>query len=385
MINQNCQSITNSSLFKEITPQTTSKSSFSSFITFGDSLADVGNIYITTRSTNPPSPPYADGRFSNGELVPEIIAKELGLSASTPSLAGGDNYAFGTAETGSGFSDEGLPNVGEQIKAYLGIDAPAAGDIFFITAGSNNFFPDINEEITPDNIATPTSVLEGLIENITTLADAGAENFIIPNIALLGSVPYAKNNGISDALNNASTEFNLLLDTKLDNLEDQLGINIFELDVASEIAQIQANPEAFGLTNVEEPALNENNEIVVSNPNEYFWWDEFHATTAVSNLVAQAVIDEIPKNTVRANTNTFSLISYPENSSESVFNFKGDTIDIDSVNKANANLQSEFSQALLATKFDSPEEVYLSYIIAPTAKNDFYQIEFGDSIFKLDR
>ena len=385
MINQNCQSITNSSLFKEITPQTTSKSSFSSFITFGDSLADVGNIYITTRSTNPPSPPYANGRFSNGELVPEIIAKELGLSASTPSLAGGDNYAFGTAETGSGFSDEGLPNVGEQIKAYLSIDAPAAGDIFFITAGSNNFFPDINEEITPDNIATPTSVLEGLIENITTLADAGAENFIIPNIALLGSVPYAKNKGISDALNNASTEFNRLLDTKLDSLEDQLGINIFELDVASEIAQIQANPEAFGLTNVEEPALNENNEIVVSNPNEYFWWDEFHATTAVSNLVAQAVIDEIPKNTIRANTNTFSLISYPENSSESVFNFKGDTIDIDSVNKANANLESEFSQSLLVSKFNNLEEVYLSYIIAPTAKNDFYQIEFGDSIFKLHR
>ncbi|MGB3755796.1 MAG: hypothetical protein WBA07_05400, partial [Rivularia sp. (in: cyanobacteria)] len=155
--------------------------------------------------------------------------------------------------------------------------------------------------------------------------------------------------------------------------------------VASEIAQIQANPEAFGLTNVEEPALNENNEIVVSNPNEYFWWDEFHATTAVSNLVAQAVIDEIPKNTIRANTNTFSLISYPENSSESVFNFKGDTIDIDSENKANANLQSEFSQSLLATKFDNLEEVYLSYIIAPTAKNDFYQIEFRDSIFKLDR
>ncbi len=385
MINQNCQSITNSSLLKEITPQTAFKSSFSSFITFGDSLADVGNIYITTRSTNPPSPPYADGRFSNGELVPEIIAKELGLSASTPSLAGGDNYAFGTAETGSGFSDEGLPNVGEQIKAYLSIDAPAEGDIFFITAGSNNFFPDINEEITPDNIATPTSVLEGLIENITTLAEAGAENFIIPNIALLGSVPYAKNTGISDALNNASTEFNRLLDTKLDNLESELGINIFELDVASEIAQIQANPEAFGLTNVEEPALNENNEIVVSNPNEYFWWDEFHATTAVSNLVAQAVIDEIPKNTIRANTNTFSLISYPENSSESVFNFKGDTIDIDSENKANANLQSEFSQSLLATKFDNLEEVYLSYIIAPTAKNDFYQIEFRDSIFKLDR
>ena len=208
MINQNDRSITNSSLLKEICTQTTFKSSFSSFITFGDSLADVGNIYITSRSTYPPSPPYANGRFSNGELVPEIIAKEFGLSASTPSLAGGDNYAFGTAETGSGFSDEGLPNVGEQIKAYLNIDTPALYDVFFISAGSNNFFPDIDEETTPDNVGTPASVLEGLTENITTLANAGAENFIIPNIALLGSVPYARNEGISDALNAASTEFN---------------------------------------------------------------------------------------------------------------------------------------------------------------------------------
>ncbi len=387
MIDQNHQNITKTCFSEELSSQTTFKTSFTSFITFGDSLADVGNLYITSRSTNPLSPPYADGRFSNGELVPEIIAKELGLSASTPSLAGGDNYAFATAETGSGFSDEGLPNVGEQIEAYLGIDTPAEDDVFFISAGSNNFFPDIDEEITPDNVGTPASVLSGLTQNITTLANAGAENFIIPNIAMLGSLPYAKNGGISDALNTASTEFNILLDTKLDNLEDQLGINIFELDVASEIAQIRANPEAFGLTNVEEPALNEDNEIVVPNPNEYFWWDDFHATTAVSNIVAQAVIDEIPKDTVRTNTNTFSLISYQENSSESVFSFSVaneylNTIDIDSVNKANANLESEFSQSLLVSKFESLEEVYLSYIIAPTAKNDFYQIEFGDSIFK---
>ncbi|AFY57671.1 phospholipase/lecithinase/hemolysin [Rivularia sp. PCC 7116] len=293
-------SITNISLLKDISPQITSQNSFTSFITFGDSLADVGNLFITTRSINPnpPSPPYADGRFSNGELVPEIIAKELGLSASTPSLAGGDNYAFGTAETGSGFSDEGLPNVGEQIKTYLDIDAPAEGDLFFITAGSNNFFPDIDEEVIPDNISTPASVLEGLTENITTLADAGAENFIIPNIALLGSLPFARNEGISDALNTASTEFNSLLGNKLDDLENELGINIIELDVASEIAQILANPSAFGLTNVSEPALNTETLNVVPNPNEYFWWDEFHATSVVSSLVAQSVIDEIPKDTV---------------------------------------------------------------------------------------
>ena len=364
MINQNHQNITKNSFSEELSSQT----SFTSFITFGDSLADVGNIYITTRSANPESPPYADGRFSNGELVPEIIAKELGLSASTPSLAGGDNYAFGTAETGGGFSDEGLPNVGEQIKAYLNIDTPAEGDVFFISAGSNNFFPDIDEEITPDNVGTPASVLEGLTQNITTLANAGAENFIIPNIALLGSLPYAKNEGISDALNTASTEYNRLLDTKLDNLEDRLGINIFELDVASEIAQIRANPEAFGLTNVEEPALNEDNEIVVPNPNQYFWWDEFHATTAVSSIVAQAVIDEIPRDTVRTNTNNFSIVSYVKDSS--TYFGKHETSSLIPFSPQNSNdsvfslvTASEFSLSLLASKHDIMENVDISDII----------------------
>lgn len=389
MINQNHQSITNISLLNEVSSPTALNTQFTNFITFGDSLADVGNLYITTRSTNPPSPPYANGRFSNGELVPEIIARELGLSASTPSLDGGNNYAFGTAETGSGFSDEAVPNVGEQIKAYLDIDAPTEGDIFFISAGSNNFFPDIDEGTTPGNIAAPASVLEGLTENITTLADAGAENFIIPNIALLGATPYAKEEGISDALNAASTEFNRLLDSKLDSLENELGINIFELDVASEIVQIRANPEDFGLTNVDDPALNEDNEIVVPNPNNYFWWDKFHATTAVSNLVAQAVIDEIPKNTVQfKNTNSFSLVSYFENSltasfqansSDSAFSFRNanesldefvidNTIEIDSLKK-----------------LESVENFYLSHISASKTNNlNFEQIEFVDITFGLE-
>ena len=282
---------------------------FTDFITFGDSLADVGNLFAATQliSPTPPSPPYDDGRFSNGELVPEIIAKQLGFSASTPSLAGGNNYAFGTAESGSGFSDEGFPNVGEQISAYLLVDEPTATDVFFITAGSNNFFPDMNAETTAENIDTPQSALQGLTENITTLAQAGAENFIIPNLLALGTVPFAKAAGINDALNTASTEFNTLFDPKLDELEDQLGINIIELDVAGEIAKIRANPSEFGLTNVDDPALNTTTGAVVPNPDEYFWWDEFHPTAAAYSLIARGLADEIPE-TQFAATNVSPLV-----------------------------------------------------------------------------
>ncbi|MEM6753260.1 MAG: phytase, partial [Cyanobacteria bacterium P01_C01_bin.38] len=284
------------------------KTPFTDFITFGDSLADVGNVFLATQGSQPLSPPYDDGRFSNGKLVPELIAEELGFSASTPSLAGGNNYAFGGAEAGSGFADGTIPNVGEQIKLYLATNTPAATDVFFISAGSNDLLPDTDAGTTDQNIPTPENVLEGLTENITTLADAGAENFIIPNLISLGTVlPLAQNTVISNALNTASSQFNTLFDTELDELEDELGINIIELDVAQEVAQIQSNPNDFGLTNVNAPALNTETGAVVPNPDEYFWWDGIHPTAAAYSLVAQGLADKIPEIQF-ADTNTSPLV-----------------------------------------------------------------------------
>ena len=362
---------------------------FTDFITFGDSLADVGNISLTTEGTEPPSPPYFNGRFSNGPLIPEILAEEIGLSASTPSLAGGDNYAFGSAEAGSGNSDEGFPNVGEQINSYLAADTPESTDIFLISAGSINFFPDIDAEVIVENIATPESVLDKLTENITTLANAGAENFIIPNLAPLGTIPvFANVPGVNDALNAASSQFNTLLDSELDELEDELGINITELDIAGEIAKIQANPSDFGLSNINEPALNTTTGAVVPNPDEYFWWDDIHPTAAAYSLIARGLVDDLPKGTAEFTDNNpsplvpdveglsiyygadgtgYLIASSQGDSSYAVFNREGDNSylgnfviggngDIDQVNETdgldiiNVPLGSEFSNGLLVVQ-----------------------------------
>ena len=350
------------------------QTTFSDFITFGDSLADVGNVFLSTRGRTPASPPYCYGRFSNGELVPEIIARKLGLSASIPFLAGGDNYAFGTAETGYGVSDEGLPNVGEQIKFYLARDAPIATDVFFISAGSNNFFPDINTEITTQNISTPENVLQGLIENITALANAGAENFIIPNLAPLGTTPFAKDAGISDALNAASAKFNHLLDKELDELEDELGISIIELDIAGEIAQIKENPSDFGFNNIEAPAHNKETGTVVSTPSQYFWWDDVHPTATVYSLIAQDIFDYISQATNQFTTINIESLSIDYNvvwekddkpspwlceRTDLVFNYEnnnfavGETNQVDktnNLNMINIGLPREFTKDLFAVR-----------------------------------
>jgi outer membrane lipase/esterase len=39
---------------------------FCQLVIFGDSLSDIGNVYILTNYTYPISPPYYQGRFCDG-------------------------------------------------------------------------------------------------------------------------------------------------------------------------------------------------------------------------------------------------------------------------------------------------------------------------------
>jgi phospholipase/lecithinase/hemolysin len=73
---------------------------FSAMYVFGDSLSDVGNVYLGSSGSEPASP-YVGGQFSNGPVWVQDLAARLGLPALTPSLAGGTDYAFGGATTGS--------------------------------------------------------------------------------------------------------------------------------------------------------------------------------------------------------------------------------------------------------------------------------------------
>lgn len=62
--------------------------------------ATLGNDYILSGGTLPGAP-YYNGEFSNGPVWIQDLAAGLGVGPLTPSLAGGTDYAFGGAETGT--------------------------------------------------------------------------------------------------------------------------------------------------------------------------------------------------------------------------------------------------------------------------------------------
>lgn len=258
-------------------------------VIFGDSLSDVGNVHAATGGANPSSPPYFGGRFSNGPIWVEFLASNLGLPAPTPSVLGGSDYAFGGAETGSGLSLSGTPNMSVQMASYLATHSPTDSELFVLWGGANDFFSGETDIQVP---------VTNLSNQITTLATAGATTFLVANLPPLGQTPAiisVNNPVVQGAFDAASVEFNLLLSAQLDRLESDLGVTIYRFDVHDLFTRAIANPAEFGLTNVTDPALDPLTGIVVANPDEYLFWDSVHPTTAVHAIMGREAALAVPE------------------------------------------------------------------------------------------
>jgi thermolabile hemolysin len=249
---------------------------FSDAIVFGDSLTDTGNAYSISLGAIPQSPPHYQGRFSNGPVWVEYLASGLGLPAPTPSRAGGNNYALGGATT---------PGVVGQISTYLAAHSPTADELFVVWVGGNDLL---------NNNAIDVSVpVASLASSITTLANAGAEEFLVPNLPPLGQTPSRHGSSNETLMDNLSIAFNTQLETALATLETNLSITIHRLDVFGNMQRLLADPLAHGFTNVTNRAYSGG--VVVPNPDEYLFWDGIHPTGAahawLGDLAVLAVLE----------------------------------------------------------------------------------------------
>ncbi len=116
---------------------------YTAMYSFGDSLSDVGNVYIASGVFGTPvplSPPYYPGRFSNGPNWLDDLSAKLGLGVVSPSLADGDDFAFGGAQTGPTSVNTGLPTdlVGQVAQFALQVPSPASNALYTLDIGAND-------------------------------------------------------------------------------------------------------------------------------------------------------------------------------------------------------------------------------------------------------
>lgn len=156
-------------------------------IYFGDSLSDNGNMYNVSLRVLPKSPPYFQGRFSNGPVWTDIVSQYYQNRYNLPS----DNFSVGgaTAVFRSPFEGKLPYCLEQQVNHYIfetiGKDRKQA--LYVIWIGANDY-----TEGQKNVEGATSSVVEKIISSVNKLIGYGGHHFLIMNLPDLSRAPYAK-------------------------------------------------------------------------------------------------------------------------------------------------------------------------------------------------
>jgi phospholipase/lecithinase/hemolysin len=273
---------------------------FSAEYVFGDSLSDVGNVYLATSGIEPASP-YVEGQFSNGPVWVQDLAGRLGLPALTPSLAGGSDYAFGGATTGFPSTNNPLvPNLTQQVDTFFSGHASAPSDaLYTFSIGANDLFAILKSGLTPQQAAAAALVVAS---EAGDLAAAGAKDLVLFDVPDLGVTPQITALG-SPAASAAATALSAYFDEQvLIDLApvEAAGLTVFDLNTYALLDKAVQDPSAFGFSNVTDPCWTggftgsaTGGSLCSTLPavqDTYLFWDDVHPTAAGQLLVSDAAL-----------------------------------------------------------------------------------------------
>jgi outer membrane lipase/esterase len=279
---------------------------YTSIVVFGDSLSDTGNVADLSEAkygVRIPGPyaDYTDGRFTDGADTEPAAENYFGVwveqfAATLPakpeikaSLDGGTDYAYGFAFTGDGTSvfsfgpsDElsvVVNNIGQQIADYLATHPKITDKTLFVVWGGAN---DLLNATSADDIID-AGINQTL--NIQRLVDAGATQFIVPNLPPLGLVPRLNGSPTTSVPATKAAElYNQVLAGGIAVVRDfnrGKHLTLEQLDVFALFNQIIAAPKSYSLVNV-----TDSSQGMAVDPDTYLFWDDLHPTTRGHNILA---------------------------------------------------------------------------------------------------
>ena len=316
-------------------------SPFTGITVFGDSLSDGGNFAIAAGLP-------ASQRFTTnpGLTAIENVVAYYGLPLSA-SLAGGSNYAFGSAgiTTNTPGAAAGIPTETQQINAYLAANPKLDPNrLYSVWGGANDIFYHATAAVAgqvadqlaaaataglpPAQAAAVTAAIDAQVaqsEGVTaletsqqaglaivsaaiqegnligSLGGAGARYIVVFNLPDIGRTPQATAEnaavpGAAAGLTTLSTTFNSALNGQLIGKTDVIPVNTFAF-----LNEVLASPSQYGIVNTTVPACTTSSAVLCTpqtlvTPNAgstFLFADGVHPTTYAHQLLAQVVESEI--------------------------------------------------------------------------------------------
>ncbi|MDY6940705.1 MAG: SGNH/GDSL hydrolase family protein [Cyanobacteriota bacterium] len=286
---------------------TISDESISQIYAFGDSYSDDGRSFeLSTDAVNagvpdsfilPADPALGlydpQGRWTNGPTAVEVLAQELQVDLT--------DYAVGGAKSGNGnyyswldpVEDTGVFGQIEQFSTELSGQPADPDALYFLFASANDLFEytDFGLPGTVEELAAQT--VENTIEGVSDLAELGAQQFLVVNSSDLDILPGVIEFGQVEEATLFTDEVNELLPQALETLSQELGVEIALYDHVEISDEIRSNPQDFGLTNVDDPyqPVFPVEPPAGSQPDEYYFWDEYHPTRRVHQIIGEDMAD----------------------------------------------------------------------------------------------
>ncbi|KAF8028688.1 hypothetical protein BT93_E1364 [Corymbia citriodora subsp. variegata] len=295
---------------------------FDSILSFGDSLADTGNLLYLSSSEGDPThscfPPYGEtyfhhptGRYSDGRLVIDFVAQLLGLPFVAPyywddggrsvaDFGKGVNFAVAgaTALDESFFEEWGVSDLQPNISLgyQLGLFKELLPSLCSTASDCNQFLANslvLMGEIGGNDynylffVGTDLEEIQGIVplvieeiaSAITELIDLGAVTILVPGNFPIGCLPvyltefqvsdkeeYDPSTGCLNWLNEFSQYHNKHLQRKLDHLRElHPQANIIYVDYYHDALRFYQSPDEFGsMAEYSEHAVEEEEPTIIT-------------------------------------------------------------------------------------------------------------------------
>ncbi|KAG0078505.1 hypothetical protein BGZ93_005963 [Podila epicladia] len=265
---------------------------------FGDSYSDIHNVYELSKHTWPLPKTYFKGRFSNGPIWSEYVAKAKRYKLLDYAYGGATSDASVVQGYSGSDSTLAVPGFIQQIQTYNPATksrATMARTLFAVNFQGNDFIfsPDIDTQV----------VLANIERGIRELIAAGAKNFLIVENFNYGLVPYFSADPAVAAKYAAiaakeHAEYKGLIRKLRDEFSGAKachggsGIDFDVLDLYEFFKGLSSPRELrrLGITETVKGCVSNDYKTVCPNPEEYFYYDGFHATTKIHYEIAKAVV-----------------------------------------------------------------------------------------------
>ncbi len=265
-------------------------------VVFGDSLSDTGNLYAYMQHQFPPSPPYYEGRASNGPLwIEHVLAHYYPNDRDAHVL----NYACGGTgvededddEDGDDVEETFMFSLGAQVKAYLrSVDKQAnASSLYVVWTGANNYtrvHDHLDEEVN--------FTISGIKRSLEMIVEAGAKHIMVTGLPNIGISPKAREFNNVDQMHYVSNQHNMKLEAEIETFRLLYpDIEWLYFDVNQIFLTAVNHPEHYGLTNVADSCRNM--ETVLSHCDTYLFFDASHPSARAHQYIGKSAIALLDK------------------------------------------------------------------------------------------